>query len=111
MHDTTWIWAVVGGLAIAGLLLFHVLHGMISALPPEVRAPITASAKANSRPLAVLAVVVLWTLTYALYSMAHITGSTALSTATGTPGVTNAPAATAPGLAATAPAAGGARSK
>src|SRR4051812_14122771 len=73
-HSDTWIWAVVGGLAIAGLLLFHVLHGILNALPAEVRAPLNASAKANSRPLAVLAVVVIWTATYALYSIAHITG-------------------------------------
>src|SRR4051812_9260776 len=111
MHDTTWIWAVVGGLAIAGVLLFHILNGIVSALPPEVRAPITASAKANSRPLAVLAVVVLWTATYALYSMAHITGSTALSSASGTPATSNAPTATAPGAAGTAPTARGAGTK
>src|SRR3954452_14349872 len=100
MHDTTWIWAVVGGLAIAGLLLFHVLNGILQALPPEVRAPITASAKANSRPLAVLAVVVLWTATYALYFVAHLTGSAtpvaaAAQTGTGTPA--------APGTGAAAP--------
>src|SRR3954464_906972 len=98
MHDTTWIWAVVGGLAIARLLLFHVPHGIITALPPEVRAPITASTKANSRPLAVLAVVVLWTLTYALYSMAHITGSpTSLTSANGVPAAGSPPAAVVPG--------------
>jgi branched-chain amino acid transport system substrate-binding protein len=72
-HSDTWIWAVVGGLAIAGVLLFHILHGIVQSLPAEVRAPIAASAKANSRPLAVLAVVVLWTATYGLYSVAHLT--------------------------------------
>jgi ABC-type branched-subunit amino acid transport system substrate-binding protein len=72
-HSDTWIWAVVGGLAIAGVLLFHILHGIMQSLPAEVRAPIAASAKANSRPLAVLAVVVLWTATYGLYSVAHLT--------------------------------------
>jgi branched-chain amino acid transport system substrate-binding protein len=72
-HSDTWIWAVVGGLAIAGVLFFHILHGIMQSLPAEVRAPIAASAKANSRPLAVLAVVVLWTATYGLYSVSHLT--------------------------------------
>jgi hypothetical protein len=81
-HSDAWIWAVVGGLAIAGVLLFHILHGIMQSLPAEVRAPITASAKANSRPLAVLAVVVLWTATYGLYSVAHLTAPAgSLSTA------------------------------
>ncbi|MCU1590800.1 MAG: hypothetical protein JWP11_2056, partial [Frankiales bacterium] len=89
----TWIWAVVGGLAVAGFLLFHVLHGVLNALPAEVRAPISASVRANSRPLAVFAVIVLWTATYGLYSVAHLTAptsalSTAASNSTGTaPGV------------------------
>src|SRR3954447_24127280 len=96
MHDTTWIWAVVGGLAIAGVLLFHILNGIVSALPPEVRAPITASAKANSRPLAVLAVIVLWTATYALYSVAHLTEPSANSLASSTQNGKGTPTARAP---------------
>ncbi|MDX6200296.1 MAG: branched-chain amino acid transport system substrate-binding protein [Actinomycetota bacterium] len=104
MHSDTWIWAVVGGLALAGLLLFHILHGFMQSLPAEVRAPITASAKANSRPLAVLAVIVLWTASYALYSIAHLDdGTNALASAaqngTGT--------TTAPGTATNGPAAAG----
>jgi ABC-type branched-subunit amino acid transport system substrate-binding protein len=89
-HSDTWIWAVVGGLAIAGVLLFHILHGILAALPAEVRAPINASAKANSRPLAVLAVIVLWTATYALYSVAHLTGPTQALAANGAPAGTTA---------------------
>src|SRR4051812_43958679 len=108
MHDTTWIWAVVGGLAIAGVLLFHILNGIVSALPPDVRAPIAASAKANSRPLAVLAVVVLWTATYGLYSVAHLTGPAAsLASAGGAPASGAPGQVTAPGTGA-APVTGGA---
>jgi ABC-type branched-subunit amino acid transport system substrate-binding protein len=92
-HSDTWIWAVVGGLAIAGLLFVHILSGIMRSLPAEVRSPITATAKANSRPLVVLAVIVLWTATYALYSVAHLTApvtpvSTAAQNGTATqPGV------------------------
>ncbi|MDT7549785.1 MAG: hypothetical protein QOE84_2179, partial [Actinomycetota bacterium] len=82
-HSDAWIWAVVGGLALAGMLLFHILHGILAALPAEVRAPIAASAKANSRPLAVLAVIVLWTITYGLYSVAHLTTPAASLSAAG----------------------------
>ncbi|MDT7571245.1 MAG: branched-chain amino acid transport system substrate-binding protein [Actinomycetota bacterium] len=100
MHDHTWIWAVVGGLVLAGLLLFHILSGMLKALPTEVRAPITASAKANSRPLAVLAVIVLWTATYALYSVAHLSDDTSsLANAA----QTGSGATTGPGTTGTAP--------
>jgi ABC-type branched-subunit amino acid transport system substrate-binding protein len=68
----TWIWAVVAGLAVAGVLLWHVANAVLSALPEEVRTPVKASVRSNSRPLGVMAVVVLWTLTYALYSVAHL---------------------------------------
>ena len=98
-HSDAWIWAVVGGLALAGMLLFHILHGILAALPTEVRAPIAASAKANSRPLAVLAVIVLWTITYGLYSVAHLTTPTAALTSAGasqsSTAVTGQPGATA----------------
>ncbi|MDT7537662.1 MAG: hypothetical protein QOI82_1247, partial [Actinomycetota bacterium] len=102
MHSDTWIWAVVGGLALAGLLLFHILSSVMKSLPAEVRAPITASTKANSRPLAVLAVIVLWTATYALYSVAHLTQPTTTAAASAQDGAgtttaagttTNAPTA------------------
>lgn len=68
----TWIWAVIGGLVLAGALLWHILNATLTALPEEVRAPVKASMRANSRPLAVMAVAVVWTLTYALYSVAHL---------------------------------------
>jgi branched-chain amino acid transport system substrate-binding protein len=111
-HSDAWIWAVVGGLALAGILLFHVLHGILNALPAEVRAPLAASAKANSRPLAVLAVIVLWTATYALYSVAHLTGPTSTLASAGaqnTDGTTaqQAPTAAAPGTSPAVAAPGG----
>ncbi|MCW2542549.1 MAG: amino acid-binding protein [Frankiales bacterium] len=80
-----WIWAVLGGLALASVLLWHIANAMLSALPEEVRAPVKASVRSNSRPLAVMAVVVLWTLTYALYSVAHLPSTTAPLAAEQTP--------------------------
>ena len=98
----TWIWAVVAGVVLAAVLLWHVVNGMLAALPEEVRTPVKASVRANSRPIGVMAVVVLWTLTYALYSVAHLPTTTAQQSAaaqspTSTTSGTTVPGATATG--------------
>ena len=81
----TWIWAVLGGLALAGFLLFHVISGALNALPQEVREPVVGSVKANARPLAAGGVVLLWTLVYTLYSVSSPGAEGTLTQADGAP--------------------------
>jgi ABC-type branched-subunit amino acid transport system substrate-binding protein len=71
-----WIWAVVGGLAIVLVLGMHVVHGIFGSLPEEIRTPVLTGLRSNARPLAVTGVVLLWTVTYGLYSVAHVPTTT-----------------------------------
>jgi branched-chain amino acid transport system substrate-binding protein len=101
-----WIWAVLGGLALAGFLLFHVISSALNALPEEVRAPVIGSVKANARPLIAGGVVLLWTLVFTLYSVsspssgdtltqasdAGVSTEAGTATTTGSTGTTTAPA-------------------
>src|SRR5437016_3023741 len=63
-----WIWTVLAGLALAGVLVYHVAREFLSALPEDVRGSLKASARKNVRPLSVAGVILTWTLIFALYS-------------------------------------------
>jgi ABC-type branched-subunit amino acid transport system substrate-binding protein len=64
------VWAVAAGLLIGGVLLYHVVSNAISTLSDDIRNRLRASVRSNARPLAVSAVVLVWTLAYGLYSVA-----------------------------------------
>ena len=64
-----WIWTVLGGLAIAGVLIYHVVREFLAALPDDVRHSVRTTARRNIRPLGVAGVVLTWTLVFALYSI------------------------------------------
>jgi branched-chain amino acid transport system substrate-binding protein len=79
-RSTGWVWAVAAGLAIALLLMYHVVSNAISTLPDEIRDRLRGSLRSNVRPLAVATAVLLWTVTYGLYSVAVTPTSSATST-------------------------------
>src|SRR5438094_9219981 len=64
-----WIWTVIGGLVLAGALLYHVGAQFMSTLPEDIRTALKSSARKNVRPLGVAGVILAWTLVFALYSM------------------------------------------
>src|SRR5581483_4737089 len=64
-----WIWTVIGGLVLAGALLWHVGSQFVSTLPDDIRTALKTSARKNVRPLGVAGVILAWCLVFALYSM------------------------------------------
>jgi ABC-type branched-subunit amino acid transport system substrate-binding protein len=69
-RSTGWVWAVVAGFAVALALLWHVISSAVGTLPDDIRDRLRQSVRSNARPLVVAAVVLAWTLTYGLYSVA-----------------------------------------
>jgi branched-chain amino acid transport system substrate-binding protein len=65
----TWIWTVLAGLVLSGVLVYHVARQFVSSLPDDVRDALRATARKNVRPLAVGGVILTWTLIFALYSI------------------------------------------
>ena len=82
-RSTGWVWAVVAGLVVSLVLVWHVVSSAVGTLPDDIRDRLRASVRHNARPLVVGAVVLVWTVTYGLYSVAvQPTGSNTTSNAT-----------------------------
>jgi branched-chain amino acid transport system substrate-binding protein len=71
-RSTTWVWVVIGGFVVSLALIWHVVSQAIGSLPDETQLRLRGSLRANSRPIAVTAVVLTWTLAYLLYSVASV---------------------------------------
>jgi hypothetical protein len=80
-----WIWAVVGGLVLGGLLLAHAGLAIGRAFPDDVRANAVGAIKKRPRLAFTSAGVATWTLLYALYSLAYPSGAALLASDTRTP--------------------------
>lgn len=87
-RSAAWVWLVVGGFVVGGVLLWHVISNAINSLPDEIRDRVRSSVRTNARPLVVSAVVLTWTLAYLLYSVAVLPPpTTRTDIAAGTRGV------------------------
>jgi ABC-type branched-subunit amino acid transport system substrate-binding protein len=75
-----WVWLVVGGLVVCLVLVAHIANGVLKALPPEVQSDVRTSVRNNRGPAGVLAVVLVWTITLALYNASLGPVSTTAST-------------------------------
>lgn len=67
------------GLTLGGVLLTHAGLQIVRAFPEDVRANASAAVKRRPRLVAVTAAVAVWTLVYALYSLAYPSGAAFLS--------------------------------
>lgn len=70
-----WIWGVVAGLVLGGVLVAHAGLMIARAFPDDVRKNVMAAVKRRPRLVAVCAAVAAWTLVYALYSLAYPSGA------------------------------------
>lgn len=73
-----WIWGVVAGLVLGGVLVAHSGLQIARAFPEDVRANAAAAVKRRPRLAAVGAGVAVWTLVYMLYSLAFPSGAAIL---------------------------------
>jgi hypothetical protein len=64
-----WIWWVVAGLVLGGLLLWHAARAMVRTLPDDVRADLRGAVRRHPRVAATSGVVLAWTSVFALYSL------------------------------------------
>ena len=77
------MWVVVGGFVVSLVLLWHVVSNAVKTLPEDIQARLRGSVRSNARPLIVSAVVITWTLSYLLYSVAVVPINTADDAAEG----------------------------
>jgi hypothetical protein len=88
-----WIWAVLAGLVLGGVLVGHALLMIARALPEEVRAEAVAAVRRRPRLAAVTLGVAAWTLVFALYSLAYPGGAALLGIGAARPAASVAPRA------------------
>ena len=67
----SFIWWVVLGLVLGGILVLHSLRQIFRAFPADTQAAAIDAVKSRPRLVAICAVVVIWTLLYLLYSLAY----------------------------------------
>jgi hypothetical protein len=67
----SFIWAVIAGLVLGGVLVGHAGVQIFRAFPADTRAAATGAVKARPRAVALAAAVALWTILYLLYSLAY----------------------------------------
>lgn len=65
-----WIWAVILGLMLGGILVAHAVRAIVRAFPPDMRAAMWEPVRARPRLAAVSLALTLWLLVYTLYSIA-----------------------------------------
>lgn len=65
------IWAVIAGLVLGGVLVGHAGIQIFRAFPADTRAAATGAIKARPRAAVMAGAVALWTLLYLLYSLAY----------------------------------------
>jgi hypothetical protein len=89
-----WIWAVLAGLVLGGVLIAHAGSQIVRAFPDDVRANALAALKRRPRLVVVTAAIAGWTLIYALYSLAYPSGAALLGADAQQTGATVAASAT-----------------
>lgn len=82
-RTSLWVWAVVGGLLVAGALVFYIARQMFVALPEDVRTSLTQTARKHVRPLAVSGVALAWSLVFVLYLISAVPAPLSAQNVTG----------------------------